>query len=234
MPIVLAMHIFAGSLGLVSGFAALYAAKGQPLHRKAGMVFVCVMLTMTATGSVIAAVRGAAPALNIPAALTTSYLVITGLTAVRPLARGQRALQTALMLVAFAVALFCLALGFEAAANGGTRKGLPAFPFFMFAFFGLMGAIGDWRMLRSGALRGAPRVARHLWRMSLALFVAAMSFFIGQAKVIPEPLRIMPLLILPPLAVLVTMLYWLWRVRFRRTLRGVTLSVSPVTSGGST
>jgi cobalamin synthase len=64
-------------------------------------------------------------------------------------------------------------------------------------------------------------VARHLWRMCFALFVAALSFFIGQAKVIPKPIRIYPLLALPVPAVLVTMFYWLWRVRFRRSLRGI-------------
>jgi hypothetical protein len=57
--------------------------------------------------------------------------------------------------------------------------------------------------------------------MSYALFVATMSFFIGQAKVIPPALRIPGLLALPVVAVLVTMLYWLWRVRVRRSLRGM-------------
>jgi hypothetical protein len=31
----------------------------------------------------------------------------------------------------------------------------------------------------------------------------------------------MPLLVLPVLAVLVTMLYWLWRIRVRRNRRGL-------------
>jgi hypothetical protein len=48
-----------------------------------------------------------------------------------------------------------------------------------------------------------------------------LSFFIRQAKVIPKPIRIPGLLALPVLAVLVTMLYWLWRVRVRRSVRGV-------------
>ena len=57
--------------------------------------------------------------------------------------------------------------------------------------------------------------------MSFALFIAALSFFIGQAQVFPKPVRIMPLLALPVLAVLVTMVYWLWRVRVRRNVRGI-------------
>lgn len=63
--------------------------------------------------------------------------------------------------------------------------------------------------------------------MSFALFIAALSFFLGQAKVIPKPIRIPGLLALPVLAVLVTMLYWLWRVRIRRSLRGIVRIGSP-------
>jgi hypothetical protein len=51
--------------------------------------------------------------------------------------------------------------------------------------------------------------------MTFALFIAAMSFFLGQAKVIPKPIRIGPLLAIPPLAALVVMIWWLWRVRSR-------------------
>jgi cytochrome c-type biogenesis protein CcmH/NrfF len=55
--------------------------------------------------------------------------------------------------------------------------------------------------------------------MCFALFIAALSFFIGQAKVIPEAIRNRGLLALPVLAVLVTMLYWMGRVRRKRALR---------------
>ena len=93
--------------------------------------------------------------------------------------------------------------------------------FFIFALIALLATVGDIRMLRSGPLQGTFRLARHLWRMSTALLIAAFSFFIGQAKVIPKPIRITPLLLIPPLVVLVTMLYWLWRVRFKKSLRGI-------------
>ena len=221
MQATLLVHIVAGSLGLVSGFVALYAAKGAPLHRKAGMVFVCVMLTMAFTGTIIAAVRGAAPALNIPAALVTAYLVVTGLATVRPPASGSRWLNLGAMLVAFAVGLICLVFGLEALAAGGKRHGMPAFPFFMFGVIGLLGSMGDFRMMRSGGLTGRPRIARHLWRMSLALLIAAMSFFFGQADKLPQAIRIPGLLALPVLAVLVTLLYWVRRIRIRQTLHGV-------------
>lgn len=217
------VHIVAGSVGLIAGYLALYSAKGATLHRRSGMAFVCAMLVMSVAGGTIAAVRGVAAALNIPAAVLTAYLVITSLTTIRPLPARLRWLQVVLTLVALAVGLACLAFGFEAVASPGGkgRDGMPAFPFFMFGAVGTLGGVLDLRMIRADGLRGASRLTRHLWRMSVALFIAALSFFIGQADVIPKPIRSLPLLALPVLAVLVTMIYWLWRVRVRRSFRGI-------------
>ena len=223
----LAVHILAGSLAIIFGFVALYAAKGARVHRKSGMMFVYAMLTTAMFGLVIAVVRGVAPAVNVPAALMSAYLVVTALTTVRPLAEGSPAsrwLTIGGMFVALTVGLTSLGFAVEAIANGGERNGMPAFPFLLFGSVGVLASAGDLRVIRSGALTGASRLARHLWRMSFALFIAALSFFIGQAKVVPEPFRIRPLLALPVLAVLVTMLYWLWRVRFRRSLRGLVVA----------
>jgi uncharacterized membrane protein len=215
------VHILAGILVVLSGYVALYATKGAPLHRKAGMVFVSAMLTTAVFGMVISVVRGVAPAINVPAALLTSYLVITSLHTVRPVAAASRWLDIGALLVVVGVTLASLTFAVEAFANGGTRKGMPAFPFVMFGVAALLASVGDVRMLRSGRLQGALRLARHLWRMCFALFIAAISFFIGQAQVFPKPIRILPLLALPVVLVLVTMFYWLWRIRVRRSFRGL-------------
>ena len=221
------VHIVAGSLGLVSGYLGLFAAKGGALHRRAGIVFVYAMFVMCLGGLTIAIVRDVAQAINVPAALLTAYLVGTALATVRPALAGDRRLTVAGLVVALGVGSTSLTFAFDAVANGGMRKGMPSVPFFMFGIVAMLAAIGDVRVLRTGALTGARRIARHLWRMSFALFIAAMSFFIGQADVIPAPIRIRPLLAMPVVLVLVTMLYWLWRIRLRKSLRGMIVARVP-------
>ena len=231
MRVTYVVHIVAGSVALLSGYVALFAAKGRAVHRKAGMVFFGSMLVVATFGTIIAATGGVAPAVNIPAALTVVYLVVTALTTVRPVLRAARELHVGGMLLALATSLTSLSFAFEAVAAGGTRNGMPAFPFFLFGGVLLVAAVGDVRVMRTGDLQGASRLARHLWRMCFALFVAALSFFIGQADEIPEPLRIMPLLALPVLTVIVAMSYWLWRIRFRRSVRGLVFRTPGVALG---
>ena len=74
MSTILVVHILAGLVGLATGYVALYSAKGGPLHRKAGILFVYAMLPMSMTGMLVAAVEGVAPAINIPAAAVTFYM----------------------------------------------------------------------------------------------------------------------------------------------------------------
>jgi uncharacterized membrane protein len=223
-------HIVAGSVGILSGFVALSTVKGGHLHRKSGMVFVYSMITMALMGSMMAAVRGKAPAANIPVGLLTAYLVITAFTTVRQPSDGSRQLDLGLMLVVAGVTLTLFTFGVGVLASPtGKLYGMPAYPFLIFGSVGLLAGIGDFRLIRSGGvrvIRGTPRLVRHLWRMSFALLIAAFSFFLGQAKVIPKPIRIIPLLVIPPLVVLAALLYWLWRMRIRRSLRGIVVRVN--------
>ena len=234
MTVTLIAHIIAGTLAVLLGFVALYAAKGGALHRRTGLLFVCLMIAMAALGMVITIVRGVAPVANIPAGLLTLSLVVTALTTVRP-DMGARWIAIGAMLVLFAVGVSSLALGGVAVAHGGRLDGIPAVPLFMFGGVGLLAAAGDVRVLRSGARRGSARLARHLWRMCFALFVASLSFS-GQLpkRFLPREYHHPLLFSVPTLAVLVTMFYWLWRLRARRPSRGVRLRLLPWIRGGRT
>lgn len=187
------------------------------------MVFVFAMVTMGLSGALIAALTSVE--VSVIAGLSATYLVVTALTTVRPRTTFVRRLDAGAMVVGLVVGLTGVALGFITITSPtGLRDGLPGFPFFVLGLPALLGGVSDVRILRSSSLRGTSRLVRHLWRMSYALFIAALSFFLGQADELPEVLQHPALLALPVLAVPATMLYWLWRVRVRRSLGGIVVA----------
>lgn len=216
------VHVVAGTIAILCGLTALYVRKGGPVHRRSGTVFAGAMLVMALTGAVIAVGRPGA-AMNVPAGLVTAYLVTTALATVRPRSDGVRRLDRAAMIAAFVLGAGSLA---AAAAQGARGNAGFAFPLLMFAGVALGAGAGDLRMIRADGLQGSDRLRRHLWRMCTALFIATGSFFLGPVRRIPEPLRI-PALRLIPLIVLVTMAFWLWRLRRRRTARAAVTLRAP-------
>jgi uncharacterized membrane protein len=217
----LPVHIVAGGLAIVFGGLALAASKGSTLHRRSGLLFVYAMLTMGISGSILALGQSLTNA-NVLGGFMSCYFVITALTTVRPVSAWTRRLNSVALLVAIALSLIEIGLGFKAVTSpGGTINGVPFFMLFFLATVTTLAAAGDLRIMRSGALRGAPRLRRHLWRMCFALFIAAGSFFSIRsrvAKILPEPFTTPAMRALPIALVFAAMFYWLWRVRSRRTL----------------
>jgi uncharacterized membrane protein len=224
MRTTLLVHVLGGGLGLLSGYVALYAMKGATLHRKSGMVFVWAMLTMSVTALLVSAVEGVAPAINIPSALLTFYLVVTSLTTVWPSGMTSRSLDRASMFMAVAIGIGCFALAIGAIAQGGAQAGL-AFPLVLFGGVALAAGEGDRRVLRDGELRGAARLKRHLWRMCFALFVASIAFYLGPNRV-PAFMRAPALRGLGVLLPLIAMSYWLWKLRAKRSTRRLVMGVA--------
>jgi uncharacterized membrane protein len=215
----LAFHVGTGLIALAAGFVAIAARKGGTWHRRSGLAFVCAMIATGIVAAGISAYEG--KLLNTGGALIV-YLVVTAYTAVKPLPRASRRVDAALMVLAFTIAAVGYAGAFTALGRPGNHvDGVPAGMMFFMATVVLLAAIGDVRMLRAGGVQGTRRLARHLWRMSFALFIASGSFFLGQMKFVPERIRIVPLLVVLAVSPLVLLLYWMWRVRLRRNLRGI-------------
>lgn len=215
MSIGVLIHVVAGSLAIVSGYVAIFAAKGARVHRRSGLLFVAAMVTMGMTGAVMALLM--AEYLNVLAGSLAAYLVSTALTTVRRPASGSRQVDAGLMLAGLAIGVAAFAIGYRnLQAPVAGSEGVPAPLPFIFGTIALLGAASDVRMLRPAGVRGPSRLRRHLWRMCTALFVATASFFLGQADEIPAPLRIFPLLAIPAFLPLLLMPYWLWRVRARK------------------
>lgn len=199
------LHVLAGATALAAGATAMVATKGSPLHRKAGFVFAVAMLVMSSTGAGMAAMAG--ERVSILAGLLTFYMVASGwLTVRRSVAQARTGLVAG---TTFALGLAATALfwGLTTRPGGGMTP-----IFYVFGSIALLAGGLDARLLHAGAIAGSHRLARHLWRMGFAMFVATGSFFLGQADEIPEPLRIWPLLALPVVAVVLFTPFWLVRV----------------------
>ena len=221
----LPIHIAAGGLAILLGAVALSVKKGGTTHRRSGLLFVCAMLVMGITASILGFRKSPTDA-NVFAGFMTAYFVGTSLTTVRPVSRWTRGINLAALTVAVGLALGAIVSGFEAVNNpllspGGVPFRTIGVMSFILATVLLLAAAGDVRLMRSGLPRGGPRLARHLWRMCFALFIAAGSFFSIRervATILPEPFTTGPMRALPILLVFGAMFYWLWRVRGRRTL----------------
>jgi hypothetical protein len=226
----LPIHIAAGGLALVLGALALLVKKGGTVHRRSGLLFVCAMLVMGATAAILG---------NVVGGLMAVYFAGTALTTVRPLSAWTRRVNAAAVTLASALALLAILGGVKAVNNPGLSPGgvpfrtIGVMSFFLAGVL-LLAAAGDVRIMRFGAPRGRPRLARHLWRMCFALFIAAGSFFSIRervATIFPEPFTTGPMRALPIVLVFGAMFYWLWRLRGRRTppvvVRNDSMAVAP-------
>jgi hypothetical protein len=216
------LHIVGGSLAVATGYVALFARKGAPLHTRVGLVFVYAMLLMGVTASVMAIAIGRES--QQLTALLIAYFVITALTTVREPARYSRILEYGLMAVALGMGSTGITLCVHSLLMGVTVvDGGPVAAGVMANGVLLLAGLGDLRRLRAGAaaLRGGKRLYRHLWRMCWAFFIASGSFFLGQADEIPKAIRYWPALIVLAFTPLLAIAFWAWRLRPARRERAL-------------
>jgi len=217
VPTILPVHILAGGLALIFGYVALYATKGATLHRKSGMLFVTAMVVLSLSGALMEALNAFKNSINVVAGLLTFYFVTTALLAVRRRHQSVLWMDRAAVVFVLIVSTLAFGAGFELSSRGRPE----AVPAFIFGTIGLLAAAGDIRVMRAGGIQGPRRIARHLWRMCFAMWVAAASFFWGPPGRVPEVIRIPALQATAVLLPIGAMLYWLWRIRVRKTLRGI-------------
>jgi uncharacterized membrane protein len=221
----LPIHVAAGGLAIILGAVALSVKKGGTIHRRSGLLFVYAMLVMAVTASILSVLNGRADG-NVLAAVLTAYFVGTALTTVRPVSSWTRRLNAVATTVAVVLAAGCVLNGASMINTPGRDlNGVPnqtaGTMSLIIGVLLVMAVAGDVRIMRFGMPRGGPRLARHLWRMCFALFIAAASFFSLRervAQILPEPFTTGPMRALPILLVFGAMFYWLWRVRGQRKL----------------
>jgi uncharacterized membrane protein len=208
----LILHIAGGGVGLLSGAAALVFRKGERWHRRAGNVFFVSMLTMSAIGASVSPFLH--KGLDALVGVFTFYLVATAwVTIRRPEGRIGR-FETGAFLVALGVVAANLTFGALAADSPtGLVGGYPPTAYHVFAAIVALAAALDLSVILRGGVSGAQRIARHLWRMCVALFIAAASLFLGQQQLFPASVRGSAMLFVPEIAVLGLLIFWLLCVR---------------------
>jgi hypothetical protein len=202
------VHITGGGLAIASGFVALFARKGALLHRTAGNVFFVAMLAMSGAAAYLAVSK-----LEHLMGLLTFYFVTTAWATVIRKEGTIGGFETAALLVAAWVAASFLATGLGLVA---VKDKYPAQMYVIFGSLATLASLMDASVLLRGGLSGAQRIARHLWRMTFAMFVATGSYFLGQPKFVPAILRETQLNFVPVVVVAVLLVYWLARVLFTR------------------
>jgi hypothetical protein len=221
--LVFAIHIAAGAISLVSGTVAAFARKGAALHRKAGTVFVASIFVMALFAAYLA-VAMPDQIVNVFISTLVVYLVGSGWMTVRRTAGttspGDKiALVVAISLWApFAILSFQLATGMTPLFKSAVPfEGPVRVAIFSFAFILTLAVVGDARVVLSGGIAGAPRIARHLWRMCFGLTLATGSAFTnGFARLLPGPYHVPLFFHLPKLLPLGLLVFWFIRVRFTR------------------
>jgi uncharacterized membrane protein len=210
----LLIHICAGTLGLLSGAVAISLRKGSGRHRVVGNVFVVSMLTLSVSG-VYMAIMKHQPG-NILGGSLTFYLVATAWRIARRREGETESFDWGALLVVLPVGVVTMTFGLEAAhSQTGLKYGYPAGPYAFLGSVALIAAVGDVRMLIRGGVSGAQRIARHLWRMCFAWFIASASIFLARPHLFPAFFRKTGLLYLLTLLPLILMIFWLIRVLFR-------------------
>jgi len=233
-PILIA-HISAGSLGLLSGTAAMSFRKGSPRHVLAGKVFVASMLTMGVFAVYLAITRHQPS--NIGGGILTVYLIGTAwLTAKRRDGETSR-FDWVVLLIPLAIGILLWVIGLNVVRSGASsQNGVPVGMILFMGSVCLLAAAGDVRMLVRRGVFGAKRIVRHLWRMCFGLFIAAGSFFLGPSN---RPLRLLStvgvgkylspaifsttLYLILTILPLILLIFWLVRVRFANAYNGQSL-----------
>src|SRR5258708_17605122 len=111
----LLLHITAGTLGMLSGFVAIFYRKGSRGHGMAGSIFVLSMLILSASGVYLSFVRSQLG--NVLGGTLTFYLVATAWIAARRGDEGPSIVDWGALLVALSVLAATVTYGLEAAIS---------------------------------------------------------------------------------------------------------------------
>lgn len=211
------LHIGGGGIGIATGLVALGSRKGGRVHRSVGKVFFWAMLVSYGVAASVAPFMHVEQRTNTFAGIIALYLLLSGWASVRHRELAAGPVVIAGLVAALGIAgagAFFVATGAGMTIGAATERPDPVFV--VFAVVGAIAALGEINVLVRGKISGPARLARHLWRMCLSLFIASGSFFLGQMRFLPDWLVESRLNMVLALTPLVGMLAYLVLVRLPR------------------
>jgi len=205
----LIFHVIAGSLVLFFGYLALFASKGLRLHRQAGNIFFIAMIILSLSAAYLEVRLGDFPIMGVFSFYFTSTSWATVRRQTGKIGRFEFCSFVGITLVAVTFYKW----GFDIVYNGKVLEGtLPLAGYFIFGSVAAFAAILDLHMIVRKGLAGAHRIARHLWRMCMALLLASLSFL--SQDIFPEFFEGTGLLWSPIVLLIIVVTYWLCRMPF--------------------
>jgi hypothetical protein len=213
MNFVLWIHIAAGLAAIPLGAIAVAARKGGPVHGQAGIGFAVSLLVLGITAALLAPFKSP-PDLELTiGGIMVCYFVATAWMA----ARRRDGTTGTFEIIACAAALGAAPVILWLSLSGSGPMPAGRSPGIVFAILCLIAGVGDLKAILRKKLSAGQRLARHLWRMCFAFFIATGSFFLGQQDVLPQ-VRGSPWLFVLAFAPIAVMLFWLARLRFAKAI----------------
>lgn len=210
-------HVCTAVIGIIAGGVSMMVRKGSGLHRAAGDIFVIAMLSMAAAGAFIAAFLK--PNIgNVMGGTLTFYLVGTAWMAGRRREKKVSAFDYTALAMISAMVVAEMILG-AAAIRRGSIAGYPPYLFFIVGAIAALFAMSDVRMIVRGGIAGAPRLVRHVVRMSFAFLIALLSFYPSRARLFSQTVNDSHLLYIPHVLVFGAAMLWIARLSRRRKER---------------
>ena len=211
-------HVATGTAAIAAGAAALIARKGAGIHVMSGRVFAVTMGLSCVLGAILGLLDAANFYITFHAGVLGATLIASSWLTVRS-CTGRLTAAVGLINLINAASLLTLGL-LAAGAEDGRFLGFAAPSYFFLFAMTATAALGDISLIFRKALARSHQIARHLWRMCLAFFIAAGSAFTGPgAAAFPEAIQQSGLLSLPELLIALAMLFWLARTYWTRRTR---------------
>lgn len=212
----LVIHIGSGLIALLSGLGAMASPKsGSGLHPWSGNAFCLSMSVMTVTAAVLTVWEP--DRLSLGAAIWTFYLVHSARGAARDRTATRGPGSRWLIPVGISASVLFLHGGLVAQASpAGEYQGTSPAAYFVFGTVAVLASLSDLSLLVRRHLAPRQRIARHLWRMVVAYFLAVTSLFLGQQDDVFPGMAGSPFLLLPSIFTLCYLAFWTLRVRLTR------------------